>query len=251
MMPVAAKRVHDLAAGLFAPAIFPPQSEARLVQEYLGETPGVFVDVGANDPVKDSQTWHLEQRGWSGVLIEPLPVPAARLRAERRAHVVEAACSSPQRAGGSARLKVAGVHSSLERELRVVDAVVEREIDVPVVTLDAVLQALAYERVDFVSLDVEGHELEVLRGFSLERYRPRLLLIEDHARDLSRHRALSARGYRLVRRTGLNAWYVPADSPLRPSPWGRWQLFRKYVLGLPARRVREWLRRLRARKRQA
>ncbi len=251
MTSVAATRMHDFAEAVFAPAIFPPQSEARLVQEFLGDAPGVFVDVGANDPVKDSQTWHLEQRGWRGVLIEPLPDLAARLRVERRASVVEAACSSPQHAGGTARLKVAGVYSSLEPVLRVAEAVVEREIDVPVVTLDAVLQAHGYERVDFVSLDVEGHELEVLRGFSLERYRPRLLLIEDHALDLSRHRALSARGYRLVRRTGLNAWYVPADSPLWLSLRGRWQLLRKYVLGLPARRVRERLRRLRARRRQA
>ncbi|MFN3566853.1 MAG: FkbM family methyltransferase [Burkholderiaceae bacterium] len=208
----------------------------------------MFVDVGANDPVKDSQTWHLEQRGWSGLLIEPLPALAARLRAERRAVVIEAACTSAERSGQTAKLKVAGAWSSLESGLRVTDAVVQGEIEVRLVTLDEILQSHGIASVDFVSIDVEGHELEVLRGFSLERYRPQLVLIEDHALDLSRHRALTARGYRLVRRTGLNAWYVPATSDIVPvSSYGRWQLFRKYVVGLPFRRSRDALRRLRSR----
>ena len=197
-------------------------------------------------PRPGTQTWHPEQRGWSGLLIEPLPALAARLRAERRAIVIEAACTSPERCGRTAKLKVAGAFSSPERRLRVSDAAVQDEIEVRLVTLDEILQTNGIASVDFVSLGVEGHELEVLRGFSLERYRPQLLLIEDHAPDLSRHRALTARGYRLIRRTGLNAWYVPASSDMRLSAYGRWQLFRKYVVGLPFRRLREALRRLRA-----
>lgn len=228
------------------PAIFGPEVERILVRDFFGTQPGVFVDVGANDPFKDSQTWHLEQLGWTGVLIEPLPELAARLRAHRRACVVEAACSSPERAGQTGTLQVAGAFSSLQPRLRVAGARAQTEIPVALQTLDAILQASGIAQIDLLSIDVEGHELEVLRGFSIERYKPRLVLIEDHAYDLSRHRALTARGYRLVRRTGLNAWYVPRSDPMRLSPYGRWQLFRKYVLGLPFRRLRERLRRLRA-----
>lgn len=226
-------------------AIFGPEVEQRLVQEFFGARAGVFVDVGANDPVKDSQTWHLEQRGWTGVLIEPLPQCASRLRQQRRAIVVEAACTCPERAGQTARLQVAGPYSTLEPQLRVADCSSCGEVEVRLTTLDEILQSNGIEAIDLLSLDVEGHELEVLRGFSLERYRPRLVLIEDHALDFSRHRALTARGYRLVRRTGLNAWYVPASSEMRLSLLGRWQLFRKYVIGLPFRRLRDALRRLR------
>ena len=45
----------------------------------------LFVEVGANDPERYSQTWALEQRGWTGVLVEPLPDLAKKLREQRRA----------------------------------------------------------------------------------------------------------------------------------------------------------------------
>src|SRR5262245_60128437 len=100
------------AAMLFERAIF-PQGETQIVGEFLKATRGFFVDVGANDPRDGSQTWHLEQRGWSGVLIEPQPDLAQRLRQERRAKVYDVACSTPANAGKSMPLHLAGIQSSL------------------------------------------------------------------------------------------------------------------------------------------
>jgi hypothetical protein len=51
-----------------------------------------------------------------------------------------------------------------------------------------------------------------------------------------------------VRRTAQNAWYVPAAAPMRVDLFGRLQFIRKYFLGLPFRRVREALRRIRTRR---
>jgi hypothetical protein len=59
------------------------------------------------------------------------------------------------------------------------------------------------------------------------------------------HRHLRSRGYQWIRRTGLNSWYVPADAALPIGAFGRWQFFRKYVLGVPFRHFREALRRAR------
>jgi len=118
---------------------------------------------------------------------------------------------------------------------------------VPVMTLDQVLEdAGAPQPLDFVSIDVEGHDVEVLAGFDLARWRPRLLLIEDVVQSLDLHRHLVARGYRWMRRTGINSWYVPAAAPFRLDLKGRAQFVRKYYLGLPFRMLREkkrqWLR---------
>lgn len=233
-------------------AIFPPEQETRLVQEFFQTRgDGFFVEVGANDPENWSQTLHLEKLGWRGVLIEPQPDLAEKLRQRRRAKVYGLACSSPKNAGTTMVLQLAGIYSSLEKDLNISTVQAEKVIKVPVSTLDSVLgDAEAPVPIDFISIDVEGHEIDVLEGFGLARWRPRLLLIEDLAMNLRLHRYLNARGYRWVRRTGLNSWYVPQDSEMQPGVFGRTQFFRKYYLGLPFRHAREASRRIRTRRRK-
>jgi len=228
--------------------VFPYQVEDRLKAEFFGSSSaGYFVEVGANAPQAGSQTWQFEQAGWTGVLVEPQPDLAEELRRTRRARVVSAACSSPASAGGTVRLHLLGPHSSLKPDLVVTGVVAQGAIDVPARTLDEVLEEVrAPTPIDFVSIDVEGHEVEVLRGFDLARWRPRLILVEDHVGNLATHRFLTRAGYRLIRRTGLNGWYVPRSQAPRVG-FGRWQLVRKYYLALPLRMLRDRKRRLRDR----
>ena len=117
---------------------------------------------------------------------------------------------------------------------------------VPIRTLDSVLEeAQAPTRFDFLSIDVEGHELEVLRGFDIARWQPRLILLEDHVADLWKHRYLHDAGYRIVRRYENNGWYVPRGSDMRVQSTDWWEIFRKYYLALPFRWLRNVSRRLR------
>jgi FkbM family methyltransferase len=220
--------------------------ERRMIANFLGGTPGYFVDVGANHPQHGSQTWPLEQAGWRGLLIEPQPDLAQQLRAERRATVIAVACSSPQNAGKTMPFFLAGGGSSLSPDGMVPGAIPVGTIEVPVRTLDAVLsEAEAPAPLDFLSVDVEGHEVDVLRGFSFQRWRPRLILLEDHVGNLRKHRYLTAAGYRLVRYTHINAWYVPADATVAIGWRDRVELVRKYYLALPIRKLRNFSRALR------
>lgn len=221
--------------------------EERLVREFFGGTePGFFVEVGANHPTLNSQTWHLEQAGWTGVLIEPQPDLAAFLVTSRSAQVFAVACSSPDKAGGQLPLHVAGPLSSLEQEQMVPGAKSEYTIMVPVRTLDDILEeADAPTPIDLLSIDVEGHELEVLRGFDFAYWRPRLILLEDHVANLRKRRFLQSTGYRLVRHAGFNGWYVPIDSPLQPTSQERWEILRKYYFALPFRKLRNASRSIR------
>ena len=227
-------------------AIFPYQFEEQFKREFFGASRnGFFVDIGANDPKEGSQTWSFEQLGWDGILIEPQQDLAARLRQERRAKVYAVACSSPQNSGKVATLNVAGIHTSLDPGFFVAGMNRSGTNEVQLRTVDEILaDAQAPIPLDFVSIDVESHEIEVLEGFDLDRWRPRLIMIEDLAFNLRIHRYLTRRGYRWVRRTGLNGWYVPAESPMSPSVIGRLQFFRKHYLGVPFRNLREWKRRL-------
>ena len=233
-------------------AIFSHHVENQLKEEFFGHaTHGFFVDVGANDPVEGSQTWHLEQLGWDGVLVEPQRDLAEKSRQRRRAKVYAVACSSPANAGKTMTLNLAGIQSSLNPDFFVPDMVPAGVTEVPIMTLDQILiDAKAPAPLDLLSIDVESHELEVLSGFDLARWRPRLILIEDFVVNRRLHRYLTSRGYKWVRRTGLNGWYIPADQPFPISLFGRLQFIRKYYLGVPFRAAREILRPIRHRWKQ-
>jgi FkbM family methyltransferase len=220
--------------------------EIRLVAAFFGSDKGYFVEVGANDPRERSQTWHLEQAGWDGVLIEPQPDLADELRARRKARVFAVACSSPENSGRTLALHVAGPLSSLDRQRMAPGSMPTGIINVPVRTLDAILdEAGAPVAFDFLSIDVEGHEIEVLRGFNIAHWRPRLILLEDHVADLSKHLYLKAAGYRVIRRYENNGWYVPNESAVGCRWQDRWEILRKYYLGLPFRIARNVSRRIR------
>jgi len=185
--------------------------EDLLVLEYFQhKRSGFFIEVGANDPVKFSQTWVLEQHGWQGALVEPLAAKCDRLRAVRLgSQVFQAAVGAPEDRGETtlhipADDMFASVLSRGQGQFQTARETVR------VVTLDEVLDELAWPELDFVSIDVEGLELAAMRGFSLERALPKLLLLEDHLKHLRLHGHVCRRGYRLVKRTGCNNWYVPA-----------------------------------------
>src|SRR3972149_9937662 len=92
----------------------PPGIEHSLIEEFFGKKRnGYYVEVGANHPRSGSQTWHLEELGWKGLLIEPLPEYCELLKKERKGTVVQYACSSPENHDKVLRLKMAGGHSTL------------------------------------------------------------------------------------------------------------------------------------------
>ncbi len=221
------------------------EEETALLRGFFGDSrEGRYVDVGANDPFAGSTSWILEEIGWTGVLVEPIPALAERLREHRSGRVFPCACSGPENAGKRLTLSVHPENpgwSTFHRESSPWfrdDAI---EIEVEVRTLDSVLEESGIpEGFELLAMDVEFHELEVLAGFDLTRWRPQLLFIEDHVYDHRLLRHLRANDYRCYRRTGLNSWFVPLDSPHRSSLWMRWGVVRKYHLAFPLRRIKLW-----------
>ncbi|HEX4098501.1 MAG TPA: FkbM family methyltransferase [Caulobacteraceae bacterium] len=237
-------------SGLFARAVYRDGSEAELLQAFFDSDTGVFVEVGANDPIQGSQSFAFEQRGWIGLLIEPLSECVDNLRRVRKAKVCAAAAGSPEDEGKELPMLVAGHLGGLSTLSTSNKMMFEGDSTrlVPIRTLDSMLAEAGIGAIDFLSIDVEGHEIDVLRGFSIERHQPRLILLEDDVHTRSKHAYLTARGYVLVRRTNLNNWYVRKPARLAISLFGRWQLFRKMRLGVPIRRLRYalWARRKQA-----
>ncbi|HSB48228.1 MAG TPA: FkbM family methyltransferase [Burkholderiales bacterium] len=228
-------------------------SEKALVRQHFGNAPrGFFVEVGANEPASmHSQTWHLERMGWRGILIEPNPALCDELIRERPgSKVYNVACSAPAKVG-VAELKIPFMtdgtidtgKAALEVDIDHAGFPAYRNEMVKVVTLDSILEENRVTGIDLLSIDVEGTELDVLKGFSLERYRPRLILLEDKLVYLNKHRWLKRRGYRLVKRTLFNNWYVPEHEPFAlASAQDKVLLFRKLYIGLAPRKLKECLK---------
>jgi FkbM family methyltransferase len=165
----------------------------RKLRKYCDHRGGFFIEAGANDGRSQSNTYWLERfRGWRGLLVEGVPELAAAARRNRpRATVVNAALvadasvkevtmktanlmSIVKGARGSDASDEAHVRSGAE----VQRGVEVREIRVPARTLTSILDELRPSRIDLFSLDVEGYELEVLKGLDLARHRPRYILVE-------------------------------------------------------------------------
>jgi len=229
------------------------QKEARekaLVRQYFGDAgSGFFVEVGANEPASiHSQSWHLEQRGWRGILIEPNRALIDDLVRHRPgSRVCNVACSSPEKVG-VAELKIPFVaedtidtgKAALEVEIDHAGFAAYRTETVKVVTLDSILAENNVSGIDLLSIDVEGTELDVLKGLDLQRYRPRLILLEDKLVYLNKHRWLRRNGYRLVKRTLFNNWYIPEGKPFSlTSAKERLVLFKKLYLTLLPRKIKE------------
>lgn len=214
--------------------------EDEILARIFGDQPsGVCVEVGANDGVHGSTTLFFEQKGWDCILVEPNPSLADQLREVRSGRVFECAASSHT---GSAILQMAEgeglAHavSTIENSdaatntLRKHGAVV-RPVKVTIRRLDDILAEAGVERIDFMSIDVEGHELEALKGFSIDRWRPGIMILEDNSnfRDHSVRDHLAARGYRRFRRSGVNDWYGRPDDMRFAGRWRRLKYLRSAV----------------------
>ena len=178
---------------------------------------GFFVDVGCAWPIKASNTYYLEKHlGWTGIGIDALPDFAAPWEQKRPGSRFFAFLISDQIADKTAFYKSQGLGlSSVDREHasgRSFGTHAEpEEIEVPMTTLDALLDAQGVTEVDLLSLDIEGHEPAALRGFDIDRFQPELVVVEG--RDPEVLAFLVAHGYRMLGRYAeldrVNSYFRP------------------------------------------
>ncbi len=217
--------------------------EDRLLLEIFHDLPdGVCLEVGAFDGCAGSATLAFERKGWTAILVEPLPELAARIRQHRKGLVFEAAAGPAngevtfRRALGDPAISTLA-NSTWQSELYRLRQETWQELTVRQLTLDSIIEQAGVARLDFATIDTEGYELEVLRGWTLSRWQPRVIVVEDNSRGLDRQvpAHLAAAGYGCFHHTGVNDWYARStDSALATVP----------------NRLRQWqrrrLRRLRA-----
>ena len=181
---------------------------------------GFFIDVGANDGKIGSNSFFFEQLGWKGILIEPILEFCEKMKVFRKnSEIINAAVGNPKQPTEIDFFEVEGVNvlSSLNPDVRRVEKekgkIQKRKVQL--MSLNQILGNKNVTSIDFISIDVEGLEPEVLRGIDLEKYQPRFLIIEGNyaGGDKTVDKILSKADYQPVLRTGCNDWYCKTQDP--------------------------------------
>lgn len=180
---------------------------------------GLYVDVGCNKPIKNSNTFNLYLSGWTGINIdanEELIRKCMRIRKKDKS-ICEAV---------SDEVKEVTFYLVKESQISTLDekyynsgrswweqnTLATRTVKTR--TLSSILdQKLSPGRkIDLLSVDVEGHDLNVLRGLDFNRYRPRVILVEIHNFNMDSdneiHRFLTDKQYSLFSYSVLTGVYV-------------------------------------------
>ena len=195
-------------------------SWTKKIAPFLPKRDRFFVELGANDGITQSNTFHFEKyKNYSGILIEPIPAKFIECKKNRSArnHFVNCACVSFDYEKSTMELVYSNLMTiSLEGDSDILERMehaksgqhlIKDEIYKFVIqakTLnDILLEVGAPEKIDFLSLDVEGGEIEVLRGINYEKFSFGLMCIES--RDIEKvQKLLHLQGYFLFKKISFH-----------------------------------------------
>lgn len=196
-----------------------------LARLFEGKPKGFYVDIGAHHPKRFSNTYYFYIRGWRGINIEPNP-GAITLFSKLRPRDINLAVGVSDEPG------VQTYFMFNESALNTFDGELCRQrqedaryrltgtVQIEMARLDTLLSQYLPQgmEIDFVSIDTEGHDLNVLRSNDWALYRPRVLLVErietsmEDVFSTTLHRFLSEQEYRLFAKTYNTLFYTALKS---------------------------------------
>lgn len=196
--------------------------EDKLVELLLPEGVNTFIDIGANDGVLFSNTYKFAKKGATGLCIEPSRSSYNKLKLNhlfnRRVQSIHGAISNKN---GTILLEEDGYESTLSK---VINEKTQKSIEVPCYTMKEILSKSPYFReVDLVSIDVEGHEYEVLDGMPNNEFYSKILIIESNKSQIGQLTKLSFfKDYTPFISNGINTFfknncYKPANINTLPK----------------------------------
>jgi len=177
---------------------------------------GFFIDIGAYDGIIGSNTYIFEQIGWKGICIEPQPNIFRQLKRNRKCDLYNVALSS--RSGENVEFfqahnapALSGLNEGMEdshknwaKEYGKVDI-----IKINTITFDKLMEKypdLTY--IDFISIDVEGHEMEILENINFKKYRFGLITIENSEPEKIKE-LMYKNGYNVFMEVGVDIMFIP------------------------------------------
>jgi FkbM family methyltransferase len=163
--------------------------EDMLLRYYFPQPNGFYVDIGAFDPRKISNTYHFFQKGWRGINVDGNEVAIAQFKRYRPNDISVFSCvgnvSQPQHVPFF-KFYDPALNTFKADELPRIKKYHQLDpietVEVPLCSLTHLLDKYvpAGQTIDFISIDVEGADFDVLQSNDWVKYRPKAVLIESH-----------------------------------------------------------------------
>lgn len=201
----------------YSTASYAQEGEDVILNRFFeNKTNGFYVDIGAHHPKRFSNTYIFYKKGWRGINIDPLPGTKKKFDEERHGDI-NLECGVSQKAqeltyymfNEPALNTFSKEEAASKNGLRAYKIIEERTIKTYPLSRILNENMLPDVKIDFMSVDVEGLDLEVLMSNNWNLYRPNLLLVEDLKKipliDLKEKselfKFLTQQEYRLVSKT--------------------------------------------------
>ena len=194
----------------------------RTALDSFGITSPTYLDIGAYDPKELSNTYYFYERGASGVCVEPNPSKHA-LFLKLRERDVCLNVGLGGKASGEADYYLMSkpflnTFSKEEAEKCEKEGfAIEAKIKIPLLTINQVIKEHCQKVPDFVSLDVEGMDIDILQHLDWDAYRPVIFCIEtlsfaqdrkERVKDQSILELMREKGYVVFADTYVNTIFV-------------------------------------------
>ena len=193
---------------------------------------GTFIDLATNDPILGSNTLFLERcLGWKGVCIEPNEQYHASIRSQRSCHLVPSAVAQESH---YVTMTNEGSTSHIDHGAPAARGGANATSKVWCTTLRHILHARRLTHIDFLSLDIEGHELSALQGVDWDTTTIDMILIENSSPAIAAYLRLRGIWPRLC--IGIDTLFVRGNATtaggelLTPRIQGWFSTFGKHLL---------------------
>lgn len=181
---------------------------------------GFFVEIGANDGITLSNTKLLEDLGWDGICIEPLPKSFIKLKENRKCLSYNLAISNVN--GSIKFLEIDGYSEMLsgiltEYDHRHLDRI-DREIknfggNKKIIEIQSIKfsDLIDEEYIDYLSIDVEGSEMTILESINFNKHKIYCISVENNYGNDNVRNFLSNNGYSLITNIGADNFFIKND----------------------------------------
>ena len=185
--------------------LYSQSDEELIIRDFFQDRrDGFFLDVGCAWPIKDNNTYYLEDRlGWSGIGIDALPEYAKKWHRQRHRsrffnYIVTDHSGTTETFYRSKLLGISAIRPPVDPQQHATKAEV---IEIPTITLNELLDQNGVKTIDLLSMDIEEAEPLALAGFDIERFKPQLACVEAHTTTRDKIMAyFSGHGYERIER---------------------------------------------------